>query len=148
MRGHGGHSMRIWCRCLLKTCRGHNHSGQVGVIGLVQQAGALQPTSFGLNMLVVGTEAMVAHMVKLQEVSITVRTLIALSSVPSYVRFQVIALAETLVALIALVGTLACMGAHMYGQIVGAMEALAARVAQVGFCARVIAANMAYKLQN
>lgn len=81
---------------------------------------------------------MIAHVVELQEVGITVWTLVPLSSVAPNVRFKIIALAEALRALLALIGTLARVGSHVYCQVVGSMEALAACIAQIGFGARMI----------
>lgn len=111
------------------------------VVGLVQQPGALQPTRLCLDMLIVGTQAMVPHVIKLQKIGIAMRALVPLASMSSYVGLQVVTLAEALGALITLVRTFARMGAHVYGQIVGAMEALAASIAQIGLGTGVVPVN-------
>lgn len=81
---------------------------------------------------------MVAHVIELQEVGIAMGALVPLARMPSYVGLQIVALAEALGALVTLVRAFARMGAHMYGQIVGTMETLAAGVAQIGLGASVV----------
>jgi len=57
---------------------------------------------------------------------------------PTDVRLEVVALREALGALVALIGPLAGVRAHMDGQVVGPVEALAACVAQIRLGARVV----------
>lgn len=108
------------------------------VIRLIQQSCALQTSGFRLNVLIVCAETMIAHVIQLQEIGITVWTFVPFPGVATYVRLQVVALAEALGALLALVRTFARVRAHVYGQIVGTMETLAAGIAQIGLCARMI----------
>jgi len=89
-------------------------------------------------MFIVGTEAMVAHVIKLQKVGIAMWTLVTLARVPSYVCLKIVALAKALGALITLIGTLARVCAHVDGEIIGTMKALATCVAQIRFGASVI----------